>query len=366
MKICHLTSVHSHIDTRIFVKECSTLAEKGFEVLLIAPNAPNEILNGVQLIGIEKIEGNRLKRMISTTRKVYQKAIELDSDIYHFHDPELIPVGLKLKKLGKIVIYDVHEDLPRQILSKNWIPKFFRKPISLIMEYYETIVSRKFDGIITATDHIKNRFINYNKNTITINNFPSLKEMQFNFLPWNEKEGVCYIGGITEVRGAFEMVEMLGHVNYNNLKLNLGGPIDKKIKYNLERNKYWKFVEYKGILSRSEVKELLNKSKVGLVTLHPIANYLDALPVKMFEYMAAGIPVIASNFPLWSSIIEKHECGVCVNPKNPKEIAEAVDFLLKNPNIAERMGRNGRKAVESKYNWEKEGQKLVDFYRKFS
>ncbi|KGR73972.1 glycosyltransferase family 4 protein [Ureibacillus sinduriensis] len=366
MKVCHLTSVHPHNDTRIFVKECCTLAENGFSVTLIAPGAPDESIKGVHLIGVDKVKGNRVKRMTQTTKAVYEKALAVDADIYHFHDPELIPVGLKLKRKGKIIIYDVHEDVPRQILSKNWIPKLFRTPIAKFFERYESDASRKFDAIVTATMHIEDRFKNYNKETYNINNFPSLKEMDFKIGTPPKKEAVCYVGGITKVRGAFEMTEMLGIVNQKrNLRLKLAGPIDQKITPELTNHKNWSYVDYKGVLDRKGVKEVLTSSKIGLVTLHPIINYLDALPVKMFEYMAAGIPVIASDFPLWREIVGKANCGVLVDPLNPTHIAEAVESLLKDEQRAKTMGENGRHAVEQEYNWEKEGQKLVKLYQSF-
>ncbi|MFC7685331.1 glycosyltransferase family 4 protein [Ureibacillus sp. GCM10028918] len=366
MKVCHLTSVHPHTDTRIYVKECCTLAENGFKVTLIAPNAPNEIINGVHIVGVDKIEGNRLKRMTQTTDVVYKKALEINADIYHFHDPELIPVGSKLKKKGKIVVYDVHEDVPRQILSKSWIPKFLRTSIAKLFERYESKASQKFDAIITATMHIEKRFKNYNKETYSINNFPSLKEMEFSFKNSDKIDAVCYVGGITKVRGAFEIIEMLGNVNQKrDLKLHLAGPIDQKISEELLNHTNWSYVEYKGVLDRKDVKEVLSLSKIGLVTLHPIINYLDALPVKMFEYMAAGIPVIASDFPLWRQIIKKANCGVLVNPLNPTQIAEAVHELLNDEQKAKTMGENGRYAVEQEYNWEKESLKLVQLYKSF-
>lgn len=364
MRVCHLTSVHSHTDTRIFVKECSTLAEKNLEVFLIAPNAPTMNKNGVNIIGVKRDSSSRIKRMLKTTNNIYKKALEINADVYHFHDPELMPIGIKLKGIGKKVIYDVHEDLPRQIFTKNWIPELLKKPISIIVEKYEEKVAKKMDGIITATEHIKKRFVKYNKNVETIYNFPSLKEMDFDFLPWEEKNGICYVGGITKVRGVFEMIEAAGLVNNDkDIPLKLGGPIEDKIKVDIEKHKYWKYVDYKGVLSREEVKEVLNSSEIGLVTLHPTANYIDALPVKMFEYMSASIPVICSNFPIWRKIIEKNKCGIYVNPKNPMDIAKAINYLLDNPKIAEKMGKNGREAIEMEYNWEKEGEKLLSFYQ---
>ena len=124
----------------------------------------------------------------------------------------------------------------------------------------------------------------------------------------------------------------------------------------------WEKIDALGYLDRKAVRDVLARSMAGLVTLHPIVNYIDALPVKMFEYMVAGIPVIASNFPLWREIIEGNKCGLCVDPLNPSEIAKAIDYILTHPEEAQRMGENGLKAVKEQYNWSVEEKKLLALY----
>lgn len=362
MKICHLTSVHSYTDTRIFIKECQSLAQAGYEVHFVVPGAQSSLIENVHIHGIEKEAGNRLKRMIQTVNSVYKKGLEIDADVYHFHDPELIPVGLKLKKHGKKVIYDVHEDVPRQVLTKTWLPKYSHKIISKCIEVYENYASKKFDVIITATSFIRKRFLKNGCNAYDINNYPLLEELRMDAIDWSEKEdAVCYVGGITFVRGIKEMVEAIRLVNEGELLL--GGtfsvPSEKAEIIELDG---WNRVRELGFLDRKGVKDTYRVSKAGLVTLQPTINYIDALPVKMFEYMAAGIPIIASNFPLWKSIIEENNCGICVNPLNSKEIASAIDWIITHPLEAERMGENGRKAVETKYNWETENIKLQKIY----
>jgi glycosyltransferase involved in cell wall biosynthesis len=124
----------------------------------------------------------------------------------------------------------------------------------------------------------------------------------------------------------------------------------------------WARVTAHGQLDRDGVRRVMARAIAGLVTLHPVANYLEALPVKMFEYMAAGIPVIASRFPLFRDIVEGGHCGLCVDPVDPQAIASAIDYLVTNPDIAKLMGENGRKAVLEKYNWSGQALKLTDFY----
>ncbi len=338
--------------------------EAGFEVYFIVPGAPTSMIEGIQIYGVTKETGSRLKRMTKTVGNVFRKALEIDADVYHFHDPELIPIGLKLKnKHGKKVIYDVHEDVPRQILSKKWLPQHLRFLVSKGLEIYENHAVKKFDHVITATPFIWDRFTKIGCNTTAINNYPLLEELKSESIVWSEKEDdVCYVGGIAIIRGIKEMVRAIEMTN--NATLLLAGefavPNEKELVSSL---KGWEKVKELGFLNRDEIKGIYIKSKAGLVTLQPTINYIDALPVKMFEYMAAGIPVIASDFPLWRSIVVDSECGLCVDPLNPKKIADAINWIFHNPNEAKQMGLNGRHAVETKYNWEQESKKLIGVYK---
>lgn len=156
----------------------------------------------------------------------------------------------------------------------------------------------------------------------------------------------------------------MAHVK-TDVRLNLaGGFSDAAFRAELEKASGWSKVNVFGILDRDGVRDVYERSCAGLVTLHPIPNYLDALPIKMFEYMSAGIPVIASDFPLWRKIVLSANCGVCVDPLNPAAIAGAIDELRQSPARAEMMGRNGRMAVETRFNWKTEESKLVAFYER--
>ncbi|MGM3305432.1 glycosyltransferase family 4 protein [Anabaena sp. WFMT] len=361
VRVCHLTSVHPYNDTRIYVKECCSLVDANYEIHLVAPGAPNEVIKGVHFHPVPQIQENRLLRMTKTVWHVYQQALAIQGDIYHFHDPELIPLGFLLLNQGKKVIYDIHEDVPRDILSKYWIPEIWRQIISWPIEKLENFAAKRFTAIVAATPFICDRFLKLGCFAVNVNNYPIVDELSLPNTSWEQKElVVCYVGAITEVRGIFEMIEAIGQTD---TFLLLGG----KFAYQKQQEKAvamsgWANVKELGWLGRKEVVQTIAKSMAGLVLLHPTVSLIDSLPVKMFEYMCAGIPVIASNFPLWKEIIEGNQCGICVDPHNPQAIAEAIQWIIAHPYEAKQMGENGRSAVLEKHNWKKESDKLLKLY----
>lgn len=362
MRICHLTSVHSRFDTRIFLKECRSLANAGYQVsLVVADGKGDELRDGVRIDDVGASSG-RLDRVRNVTRRVLARAIEIDASIYHFHDPELIPAGLKLKRLGKRVIFDSHEDVPQQLLGKPYLNKLSRKILSRAMTAYETWSCRQFDAIVAATPFIREKFLRVNNRTVDINNFPLLGELASPERDAEARTKVCYVGGITAYRGAREIIRAMESVQ-SDVRLELAGSFSEPA-LGVEVRQYpgWRRADELGFLDRDGVRGVLRRSFAGLVTLHPIINYLDSLPIKMFEYMSAGIPVIASNFPLWEEIIQKNDCGVCVDPMSPKSIAQAIDHLFLNKDLAKSMGENGRQAVLERYNWGIEEKKLINLY----
>jgi glycosyltransferase involved in cell wall biosynthesis len=357
-----MTSVHPRYDVRIFLKECVSLSDSGYDVsLLCADNNAFEEKNGVKIISVYFKPGSRISRIFNVRKTMLKKALELGADIYHFHDPELLPLGYRLKKCGKKVIYDAHEDVPRQICNKSWIPKYLRKIISWSFERYENYIVRRLDHIITATPYIAERFQKIFKKVTAISNYPILAEFDQR-ISWSKKDNeCCYIGGLTRNRGIRQIVEAAGLAK---VRLNLCGKFESEnFEEEIRGLPGFKYVKYYGLLDRESVKKILCKSKIGIITFLPAKNHINAQPNKMFEYMAAGIPVISSDFPLWKRIIEDNNCGTCVNPYDVNAISDAIQYFVFNENEAKKMGGNGRRLVENEMNWEGQARVLCKAYK---
>lgn len=365
-KVCFINSVAATpFDIRVFHKEAKSLSKSNYDIYLIAQHNCAEIVDGIKIIPIPKPK-NRFIRMTKNIFTIFRLALRIKASIYHIHNPELLPLALLLKLVfQKKVIYDVHEDFPKDIFTRKWLLPILQKPIAILFDLFERIASPFFDQIIAATKPIARRFSS--KKCVVITNYPLLELTTYNQPIIKTKYfTLIYAGVLSEERGIAKIVQALEYVNDNlYVRLQLIGRFDYSNFENKVRGlKGFSKVEFREWLPYKEVVNYLHNADAGIVVLQPIPNYIESMPNKLFEYMAAGLPVIASNFPLWQEIVEGNNCGILVDPLEPKDIARAIEYLILNPEIRKQMGVNGRKAIIDKYNWEREEMKLLKTYEK--
>jgi glycosyltransferase involved in cell wall biosynthesis len=291
-------------------------------------------------------------------------ALRENAVIYHFHDPELIPIAAILKTLGKRVIYDVHEDVPADIRNKDWIPRPLRPVVSRVAALSIAVAARWLDGIVTATPHIASLFRSHEP--IVVQNFPMAEEALADSFR-HEPGRLVYAGMLIEMRGAREMVRAMEIVGPLGARLTIVGTITPScLQSELETMLGWRYIDFVGWQDRESLARTVSMASVGLVLFHPGPNHLESQPNKLFEYMLAGLAVVGSDFPHWRQFVERTGAGLLVDPQDPNAIAEAIAWLLEHPAETEEMGKCGRRAVLDKYSWEREADNLLSFYDRLS
>ena len=363
IRVAQITSQHSYMDARIREKECFSLATAGYDVVLLAPDAPDIDENNLKITGFDKPNG-RLKRVTIGLWRLYKKTLTLKPDIVHFHDPDVILVGILLKIHGKKVIFDVHENFPNLAYDRVWVPPIAKWPLSILLSGLMRLSGFLFDGIVAATPSIMEMFPK--EKSVTVRNMSRLETFdRTHAQPQLNPPIVCYVGGMSETRGFHQMLDAINIVNKDlECHLCLGGHIPEKLLLDSKNNPGWKYTTKMGFLTRKQVADLYSKCLAGLVVLAPSKNHVESLPIKMFEYMASTLPVIASNFPLWQNIIQENKCGICVSPDDPEELAAAITSIATTPSAQNEMGAQGIYCATTKYNWNIEEKKLLDFYIK--
>lgn len=367
VKVCHLTSAHDSNDDRIFYKECYSLASAGYDTYLVAQGKSREEA-GVHVIGIGAAPDLRLKRMTVFAERIYKKALEVDADIYHLHDPELLPYGEKLKKRGKKVVFDSHENYPAQIKEKKYIPAVAREFASKIYKDRETRFVMDIDAVVVpCTFDGKDIYAGRAKETCFVANYPKLSDFYNRYDPAVRKaDRVCYVGGLTYQRGIYHLVKATAKAGK---RLLLAGPFSS-VEFETELRALPEFscVDYVGNVPNSEVAELLQGCAIGANTLLNVGQYhhIDTFGVKVFEYMSMGLPVLLPDYPYMRRMSEMYGFGICVKTDDVDSIAEGIRLLSENADMAVQMGQNGRIAVEREFNWATQERKLLELYSSLS
>lgn len=361
--VVHLTTVHKPFDVRIFHKECKSLAAAGYRVSLIQPDCNPSIVDGVEIVPIRR-HHRRIVRMTLGVAQAVSAARRIGADVVHFHDVELIWGVFVLKLMGKKVVYDVHEDVAKDLEDKAYLPPWARSPVRFAVHGFEFVAQRICDRIIGATKSIHARFAP--ERATLVRNSPILGEFSAGVSPpFAERRNIAvYLGGLAAFNGPVAMVNAMAQVaDELEPRLILGGSFpDSGLEARVRSSEGWQRVDFRGWVPRSAISDIFTQARCGLVLYQPTPNVIDSEPNKFFEVMSAGLPLVASDFPVWKNLIEQFECGIAVDPNDPAAIAAAIEYMFRNPVEAEDMGRRGRDAILNGYNWSVDSNILVDLY----
>lgn len=358
-KVCLCSILHKLDDSRIFYKECISLQKAGYNVTIIARPAANKQFDEKSYQGVKLIKLTSNNRFYNNFY-LFKTIVEQRIKVVHFHDPELIIMGLLLRLLGKKVIYDAHENVRQDILHKEWVRPEFRFLLSKIAVFFELMASIFFNGIVSATPAIAKNFSN--KNNYVIRNLPPLKKKSELVEAKRNKNIVVYVGTLSEARGIKELITAAEHLTGVAKLWLLGGWNSEKFKLECENMAGFINTNYLGMVNHEEVSKILSEATIGLCMLYPIDTFKDSYPIKVFEYMQNGLPVLMSDFDKWKELFG--DLSEYTDPMNPIQIANHIKFLLGNPSRLEEMSAKGKVVINEQFNWDSESRSLIELYRK--
>ncbi len=370
MRVAHLSIIHKPLDTRVFRKQCRALAADGYEVHLVVGGAPEPDIDGVHLHSIAATDARpALRDQLPRLWRTAQVAFALRASVYHIHDPHLIGLGVILKRRGAQVVYDVHEDYPAKAHTEHADRRVRAALKALTWSMLERIARRTLDAFVCASPAIAAKFPA--DRTIVVGNLPLHREFAAprngSARPYGERSNtLLYVGSLTKTRGFFEITRALDLLPAEReCRLRIVGHFrDGAVARAASALPASGRLEIIPFQPYGRVIEELLSARIGLVLLHPLPNHTDPIRSnKLFEYMSAGIPVIASDLPRWREIVLGVDCGLVVDPLDPAAIAAAIDYLLTHAPEAEAMGQRGRDAVLSQLNWDSDRARLLSLYR---
>jgi glycosyltransferase involved in cell wall biosynthesis len=294
-------------------------------------------------------------------------ALRTGAEIYHLHDPELLWAVPYLRLRGKKVIYDAHEDLPLDVQSKPYLSPSWQRLAQVAARGLIRLASLA-NHVIAATEPIAARFPS--SKTTVVRNYPPLRADEEAAAPITDRPKIAvYVGLMAQRRGALVMADAAAAPEFpDDWLLRLAGPmISEGLEAGLAGHPGWAKADYLGLVPPDQARDLMLNARVGLLLLQDTpAHRGGALPTKLFEYLAAGLPLIASDFEHWRPIILDNDCGLLVDPDSPSQVAAAVARYAADDSLARRHSANARKLAVERLNWTSQGAALVDVYRRLT
>lgn len=363
-----LAPVHRPWGNRV-VRESQSLVEAGYQVRALMRCAEAHCVDGVQFLPAPAYR-NRLQRFLRIPQ-VLLIALREKADIYHLHNPDMIPVALALKLLGKTVIYDTHEDYSQRLLLRGWLPKLLRRPLGYLLSLAERGLSHLLDATLVTQERQLPRF---SKRCRLLRNAPVLSATLMARVRTQAETLVrearpyrlIYAGGLSRARGLFNALDALQALNVQGLatRLWLLGPELEPCLDQAMRHPAWAHVDYLGLQAHETVLAHMMRADVGLAVLGDAGDHAAARPTKLFEYMACGLPFVASDFPLWREFVGDRG-GLWVRADDPAGLLEALFALLEDDAWRRELAAQGGEFVAG-FNWGEEQQNLLSLYEKLS
>jgi len=365
---CQITSRHHLGDERILYRMAKSLAHFGFQSSLIATfDKDNTKINGKSkkmhfiLVKSNYTKNNLFLTLVYNLFVLISGAIKFRFHIIQFHDPDLIFFAPIFKLFGKKVIYDVHDDYEASILDRFLHKPFLGRLISKSWWFFEKNLSKVFDGIVVADRHLATKF--QNMNPVVLGNYPRKDFTEGADTSLEKTFNLIYVGGVNWERGVSKILDALDLISHEDIRFHIIGDCqDKALQERIKSNTR---VIWHGRVAWTELHKYYTQSHVGLAVYQPIPSFQycpGENSVKIIEYMAAGIPTICSNFPGLKTFVEEAGYGLTVQPDNPEEISEKINYLYNHPELRKQLGQNGRNAFAMKYNWEQHEGKLLNLY----
>lgn len=367
-RVCHISTVHVPIDVRVFYRECVSLADAGYETHLVIPADASTIERGVHIHAIRRVH-NRFLRMVFMPWVAMIRALRTRADLYHYHDPELVPVGFVLRWiLWKRVVYDIHEPIPQQILGKEWLPRWSRKWVAGSYRVIERLLT---PGQVLVLANENSR-LDYGSSAIVVRNYPLIVEpFTRNPTPVNERPQpplLVYVGAMSRDRGADVYVELAHRLKQSGrgFRMMLIGPCappyEAHLRERIAKNGLEDLVDLRGRTEYLEAMSYVSRATIGLCVLMPTPNHRIALATKILEYMMLGTPVLASNIEGWRKYVDGEQSGLTVDPEKIDDVVRGCERMLDDPSELTAMGARGVEAVRTKFNWASEFQTLQTCY----
>lgn len=360
-RICHITSGHPHDDVRIS-KECLSVHQAGYFVTLIAPGERNQANQPFPGVSVSRPR-SRWERFLLTPILLFWAALKARPTLIHFHDPELIPLGVLFKLAGVKVVYDIHENVPKQLSVKEWIPCAIRSLFARMFSLFECFFAFFFAGRICVLPSIAERFSK--KNTRIVRNLPRKNDFACIAHEPTRENNIIFVGGLSRGRGLFEIVEAIEIVNRSvQARLQLVGKFwEPDLMEAVKTKQGWDYCQFVPWLDRNALREVFSHASVGIITFHPEPNNLESIPNKLFEYVGAGLPVVASDFPYWRDLLNNLPSCIFVDPLSPVKIACAIEKILQNSHEYFQAAEKSKREISERFNWENEEKELLSLYR---